>query len=110
MKKVSVPIHYAVSGQEMQEYDSLSKARPCSLSNYTKGALLYGVFPVCASSGANTPDTLNVRGRFASLRSEQGAGLACRLGRCFKAFHALRSPPETRPPLRRYAAILADHQ
>ena len=25
-------------------------------------------------------------------------GLACRLGRCFKAFHALRSPPETRAP------------
>ena len=25
-------------------------------------------------------------------------GLACRLGRRFKAFHALRSPPETRAP------------
>ena len=40
-------------------------------------------------------------GCFASLRSEQEAGLACRLGRRFKAFHALRSPPETRAPLRR---------
>ena len=38
--------------------------------------------------------------RVALLRCEQGAGLACRLGRCFKAFHALRSPPETRTPLR----------
>lgn len=37
---------------------------------------------------------------FASLRSVQGAGLACRLGRRFKAFHALRSPPATRAPLR----------
>ena len=25
----------------------LSKKHPCSLSNYTKGALLYGVIPVC---------------------------------------------------------------
>ena len=37
---------------------------------------------------------------FASLRSVQGAGLACRLGWRFKAFHALRSPPATRAPLR----------
>lgn len=42
---------------------------------------------------------------FASLRSVQGAGLACQLGRRFKAFHALRSPPEIRAPLRRFAAI-----
>ena len=47
-----------------------------------------------------TPRTPECPGLFASLRSEQGAGLACRLGRCFKAFHALRSPPETRTPLR----------
>ena len=31
---------------------------------------------------------------------QQGTGLPCRLGRRFKAFHALRSPPETRAPLR----------
>ena len=37
---------------------------------------------------------------FASLRSVQGAGLACQLGRRFKAFHALRLPPATRAPLR----------
>ena len=55
---------------------------------------------------ADSPDS-KCPGCFASLRSEQGAGLACRLGRCFKAFHALRSPPETRAPLRRYAAIPA---
>ena len=40
-------------------------------------------------------------GCFASLCSVQGAGLACRLGRRFKARSALRSPPETRAPLRR---------
>ena len=37
---------------------------------------------------------------FASLRSVQGAGFACQLGRRFKAFHALRLPPATRAPLR----------
>ena len=36
---------------------------------------------------------------FASLRSVQGAGLACRLGRRFMAFHALRPPPATRAPV-----------
>ena len=41
-----------------------------------------------------------------SLRSEQGAGLACRLGQRFKMRCLLRSPPETRAPLRCYAAIL----
>jgi len=35
-----------------------------------------------------------------SLRSVQGADLTCRLGQRFKAFHALRSPPATRAPLR----------
>ena len=45
--------------------------------------------------------TVACPGCFASLCSVQGAGLACRLGRRFKAFHALRSPPETRAPLRR---------
>ena len=43
---------------------------------------------------------------FASLRSVQGAGLACQLGRRFKAFHALRSPPATRAPLRGLCRLL----
>ena len=33
-----------------------------SLSNYTKGALLYGVFPVCALCETERPGHLNVRG------------------------------------------------
>ena len=41
----AAPVHYAVYGQEMQECDKLSKERPYSLSDYTKGALLYGVTP-----------------------------------------------------------------
>ena len=43
---------------------------------------------------------------FASLRAVQGAGLACRLGRRFKAFHALRLPPATRAPLRGLCRLL----
>ena len=58
-----------------------------------------------------TARTLECPGGFASLRSVQGAGLACRLSQRFKAFHALRSPPETLTPLRCCAAILlALHQ
>ena len=40
----------------------------------TKGALLYGVFPVCALRETG-PQNLNVLG--ASLRSEQGPALPC---------------------------------
>ena len=76
-------------------FKTLSKERLCSLSNYTKGALLYGVIPrMCAhlrpKSRRNaavglrnaslrlgvrgrTPRTPECPGRFASLRSEQGA-------------------------------------
>ena len=63
----------------------LSKERLCSLSNYTKGALLYGVIPVCALGETEHPGRLNIR---AVLRH------------CvpYKGLH----------PLRRYAAILAD--
>ena len=61
------------------------KERPCSLSNYTKGALLYGVPPVCALCEAEHPGHLNVRG---ALR------------------HCV--PNKGLHPLRRYAAILAD--
>ena len=39
----------------------LSKERLCSLSNYTKGALLYGVTSVCALCEAKQPGHLNVR-------------------------------------------------
>ena len=39
----------------------LSKERLCSLSNYTKGALLYGVIPVCALYETEHPGQLNVR-------------------------------------------------
>ena len=42
-----------------------------------------------------TARTFRCPGCFASLRSVQMAGLACRLGRRFKAFRALRSQPET---------------
>ena len=56
-----------------------------SLSNYTKGALLYGVFPVCALCETEQPGHLNVR---AVLR------------------HCV--PNKGLHPLRRYAAILAD--
>ena len=66
-----------------------------------------GASPVCALCEADSPDD-GSPGCFASLRSEQGAGLACRLGQRFKMLCILRSPPETRAPLRRYAAIPAD--
>ena len=56
-----------------------------SLSNYTKGALLYGVIPVCALCETEQPGYLNVR---AVLR------------------HFV--PNKGLHPLRRYAAILAD--
>ena len=52
----------------------------------------------CALRGGTTDCRLQQPAVFASLRSVQGAGLACRLGWRFKAFHALRSPPATRPP------------
>ena len=39
----------------------LSKERLCSLSNYTKGALLYGVIPVCALYETEHHGQLNVR-------------------------------------------------
>ena len=48
-----------------------------SLSNYTKGALLYGVFPVCALCETERPRAPECPGCFASLRSEQGAALPC---------------------------------
>ena len=54
----------------------------------------------CALRGGTTDCRLQQPAVFASLRSVQGAGLACQLGRRFKAFHALRSPPATRAPLR----------
>ncbi len=54
----------------------------------------------CALRGGTTDCRLQQPAVFASLRSVQGAGLACRLGWRFKAFHALRSPPATRAPLR----------
>ena len=57
------------------------KERSCSLSNYTKGALLYGVTPVCALC-ETAPGHLNVWGR-----------------------HCV--PNKGLHPLRRYAAILA---
>ena len=41
---------------------------------------------------------------FASLRSVQGAGLPCRLGRRFKAFHAMRLHRRPAPPCAAYAA------
>ena len=41
---------------------------------------------------------------FASLRSVQGAGLPCRLGRRFKAFHAMRLHRRPAPPCVAYAA------
>ena len=63
----------------------LLKERSCSLSNYTKGALLYGVIPVCALCETEHPGHLNVR---AVLR------------------HFV--PNKGLHPLRRYAAILAD--
>ena len=40
----------------------LLKERSCSLSNYTMGALLYGVSPYVRSARPNAPDTQNVRG------------------------------------------------
>ena len=61
------------------------KERPCSLSNYTKGALLYGVTPVCALGETEHPGHLNVRGVLRHCVPNKG-------------LH----------PLRRYAAILAD--
>ena len=54
----------------------------------------------CALRGGTADCRLKQPAVFASLRSVQGAGLACQLGRRFKAFHALRSPPATRAPLR----------
>ena len=54
----------------------------------------------CALRGGTADCRLKQPAVFASLRSVQGAGLACQLGRRFKAFHALRSPPVTRAPLR----------
>ena len=54
----------------------------------------------CALRGGTADCRLKQPAVFASLRSVQGAGLACRLGWRFKAFHALRSPPATRAPLR----------
>ena len=52
-------------------------------------------------SARQTGRTIEVWAVLRHFRSEQEAGLACRLGRRFKAFRALRSPPETRAPLRR---------
>ena len=54
----------------------------------------------CALRGGTTDCQMEQPAVFASLRSGQGAGLACRRGWRFKAFHALRSPPATRAPLR----------
>ena len=54
----------------------------------------------CALRGGTADCRLKQPAVFASLRSVQGAGFACQLGRRFKAFHALRSPPATRAPLR----------
>ena len=54
----------------------------------------------CALRGGTADCQMEQPAVFASLRSVQGAGLACQLGRPFKAFHALRSPPATRAPLR----------
>ena len=54
----------------------------------------------CALRGGTADCRLKQPAVFASLRSVQGAGLACQLGRRFKALHALRSPPATRTPLR----------
>ena len=54
----------------------------------------------CALRGGTADCQMEQSAVFASLRSVQGAGLACRLGWRFKAFHALRSPPATRAPLR----------
>ena len=55
---------------------------------------------MCALGGGTADCQMEQPAVFASLRSVQGAGLACQLGRRFKAFYALRSPPATRAPLR----------
>lgn len=55
---------------------------------------------LCALRGGTADCRLKQPAVFASLRSVQGAGFACQLGRRFKAFHALRLPPATRAPLR----------
>ena len=49
----------------------------------------------CALRGGTADCRLKQPAVFASLRSVQGAGFACQLGRRFKAFHALRLPPAT---------------
>ena len=63
------------------------KERPCSLSNYTKGALLYGVIPVCALCETEHPGHLNVRGVLRHCVPNKGlrslaplCGYPCRLG------------------------------
>lgn len=64
-----------------------SPRRTKSLSNYTKGALLYGVPPVCALCETEQPRHLNVWAVFRRYASEQGAapltplcGYPCTLG------------------------------
>ena len=48
--------------------------------------------------GTEIPHSVRAKEISAEGKSIFAHGLACRLGRCFKAFHALRSPLETRTP------------
>ena len=61
----------------------------------------------CALRGGTADCRLKQPAVFASLRSVQGAGLPCRLGRRFKAFHAMRLHRRPAPPCASYAAYPA---
>ena len=80
---------------------------PAGETLWNKGRTsIHGLRPyMCAFCKAGQPGQLIVRAVLRRFAPYKGSRLACWLGRRFKAFHSLRSPPETRAPLRRFTAI-----